>query len=80
MREHFFELIDEIFILSLEAINDSVLIFDVSLVLLDLMLETVDFVVLNVVEFADLSFSGSLHVFSLTLDESIVLIFLSLPS
>lgn len=80
MREHFFELIDEIFVLGLEAVDDSVLVVDVSFVLFDLMLEAVDLVVLDVVEFADFSLSGMLHVFGLTLDESVVLIFLSLPS
>lgn len=80
MREHFLELIDEIFVLSLEAVDHSVFVVDVSLVLFDLVLEAVDLVVLDVVEFADLSLSGTLHVFGLALDESIVLIFLSLPS
>lgn len=80
MREYFLELIDEIFVLSLEAVDDSVFVINVPLVLFNLMLEAVDLVVLDVVKFSDFSLSGPLHVFCLALDESIVLVFLSLPS
>lgn len=48
--------------------------------LTDLVLEAIRFILLNVSQFFELSLSGSLLIFSLSLDQVIELVFLDLPS
>jgi hypothetical protein len=78
--EYFLEFIGEIFILSLKAIDNSILVLYVPLIFSDLMLEAVDLVVLDILQFIQLPLSCLLAVIGLVLYESVIFILLGLPS
>lgn len=80
LRKDFFESIYQIFILSFEAVNNFIFFLNMSLQLLDLMFITIDFIVMNVLEFFDFSLSCFLHIVCLALNKRIIFALLCLPS
>ena len=75
----FFKFIDKSFILSFEVVDHFVLVFNMSFKLSDLMLVAVYLIILNVLQLFNFSLAGTFLTFSLTLNQSSILIFFCLP-
>ena len=63
-----------------EIVYYSVFILDVTLEFFDLMLETADFVIIDIFQFLDFSLSGALRTFDLGFNECVVFGLFRLPS
>ena len=79
LGEYLLEFVHQVLVLALQVVYHLIFILNVPLEFPDLVLVGVDFVVLNVLEFFDLSLASTFLAFSLALHQGVVLILFCLP-